>query len=1846
MVSDNNIGLINQICKASGLTGKDLDDLRTRLAGKTESELRSELARVLHMSTPADNMGLQVERTTADKSSQSAISGKQPTKMFNLTEEEAKELSVQMLADNLEEAEAVFRAQHLGAISGTYDNLKNEDDKLKTSNVAKILDYQKAGVTEIIEAKNGKLTKRAYYEENKERLKNMILTRLNVLKTSTGVSFLDSFRGEYSREEMTEIINAYVENLCSNATMAQLKGYQSRFAGTNGLEETKVLGDFVKNAKNFDKTNREEKLQPEGDSLSIKAPDKGIIPQDWDSDEPIGFEEVYKFEHGTEYSQIAIERYARTQVEMQTVVGAYNKKQEFLEFAQNLRKEDLTYDKKAEKLLSGFAEFYALSEDGGLSQLQKVIDKSKLPVMITDGKLDLSAFASDAAKSRALDSLLKIAEQEKEKDFQAFLGDKSFEEYQRAYEESANAVLGEENCKMLSEAMLEDNSGMIKRYSGQATTAGMVAIVAGAALTLMAPPAGLTVSLPLIGGGNFVALSGMVGKNVFGGIDIISKDELAEGELSDFLKEAGMDAGGMLVGGVASKLGMKAFSKYIDKSLVEAFGNEINAGNRAQALKMVFSNPEHLKNFAKAASAKVGTDILVSYAGDLAMMGVLDTNDDWKSLLQANLMGGLLGMAGDVKDLARAGKVRVKPHNTTDVKHSANKPSPEVETAPRQGGQVVPAGNATETRLIRQAKSENPAEVVAKKITSKVSDTTVDTGMRLNTPESLDAELEAALTHPDYPQENLEALTSVIDGSLQQKLSAHYQKLEEMFATSAKIHSLEINKLERECQGDTQKFAEGIIKILAKDFGLEGFEPPIKIITVEDVNNCADGYADWANGCILLNKNSAVMNNSKSLTEILVHEFTHMLQYRDVLAQFGEAGVRDIVMNDKSIPTNEKEARIAKILNNPYNKKLLESYKFQKVENGSIQDYLRQVMKDEFSNPVTDTESQKYIDQIIEREAYRLGSQSFGENVDFESVHNDAGLANFRAALKAKLLSGIKITIDNKLSSTTPQNTSSAKFFVNETFVTFDRNLPAARIAVPEGHMSISAYAAENNIPIAMMKKYVENGRFIVDEKTGTIDLENPVNKAFLEELNSPTLFTKEELGELLGIKPLLLSAFVRSGELVKHISNGYDLNDPKNIDFLKARGVFYIAQQKIQKRKNSRNEGDSTTEEVAAQAQSPNPDIQLKPASKPQSTQQARVETQSEAAPTQKVESSQEVETPQRESRPNKTSTDTDTSVYFHKYNDVAGTETKTETKIKEYIEVLKRPETQELYNELVRVYNLCCGKNRNTDAAEHLLLQLEMFNDKNGDINEKELLENTDLVQELVNTFKTDFVKYCSSDVREVSDYFATHDEFRELTQEIGFPQLGYINDNNVDEAMFLKAIYEINSNNLKSSLNFLKKNFKNEIYYLAQMYKNLPDNEAKTNFIELLKDKKNVNTLNSQLKVFKEWQLEVSKTLPLSYPQYAHMRNIMNLKPEHIQKDGKNIFSVFGCENFEQFNDFVKNTVPADKVDLMFKLFKVQDIAALDKYLKDNKIKAFSIKYSTVKNAEAALNNKNPNYEISLEYNIYAQPRDTEKHFAQICQLFENINGKITQQGWNGFQDIAVTPNTVIDEIKSKIGSYKPDKDKETGQTNNKKNDDSTRVFYDGGYTNIFKFLQIKTDKTTLHAVNAELEVLKPVNDTDATEQAEVQPNSANETTSVTEEKPQKAKISQKLDEEAMKKILKERERRFNILLTVLKGDAFGNSVTGIHGKMRFIERLILQDTIDMRLSDEEIVDALNASIRNHIKNINSQLNLKYEVDIYENPKKKEIIAPKITVEYNNTSLAITLDDKHEIHTLYRN
>lgn len=572
-----------------------------------------------------------------------------PQKQQTFLEEAAcKEIVIVIIDENLSEAYEILSSQYLGTISGWHDERKDKNDILKTSNVSKVLDYQNTGIELMNKAKlappNG-LTKKEYYEGNKQRIKDMILTRILVLDTNTKFKEL---KDKYSEEKLAQIIGDYVEQLCSNASIEDLKDIQKQFVSYSGVEEIQALENVIDNAIKFN-TDKNKPMPYSERPLPKFDNSKGIVPEYWNTDEPISFEEVYKIERGTEYSQRKIEQYALAKKEMEVVANAYNKKQQFIEFAEGLRKDEtLNIDEKTQKILEGFATFYALSEDGGLSQLKELIVESKLPISIDENGFNFGTL-DDGAKNRALNSLLKLAQQSKEKEFEEFLNGKTIEDYQITLAQAHDKVIGDENGKMMAEAMKNDNLTCIQRWTGNTSMAGIGMTIVGGILCFT-PLAPLGAGMVTVG--NTLAICGMVAETGLGVADYASKDIQTAEEAEELGKNFLMNAGGFIIGIGAGKAGTKAFNKLIDQKLVAVFGQQIASGNKMQALKTVFTNPEYLKNFMTAAGAKLSADFVISYVGDLAMMGILDTQDDWQSLLKANLTGILVGMSGDIKNVA------------------------------------------------------------------------------------------------------------------------------------------------------------------------------------------------------------------------------------------------------------------------------------------------------------------------------------------------------------------------------------------------------------------------------------------------------------------------------------------------------------------------------------------------------------------------------------------------------------------------------------------------------------------------------------------------------------------------------------------------------------------------------------------------------------------------------------------------------------------------------------------------------------------------------------------------------------------------------------------------------------------------------------------------------------------------------------------------------------------------------------------------------------------------------------------------------------------------------------------
>lgn len=320
------------------------------------------------------------------------------------------------------------------------------------------------------------------------------------------------------------------------------------------------------------------------------------------------------------------------------------------------------------------------------------------------------------------------------------------------------------------------------------------------------------------------------------------------------------------------------------------------------------------------------------------------------------------------------------------------------ETNPNETKVKTPKG------LVEKTQTTSPVENVKNKVISEVAKDIKDEGMRLNTPESLDAELAEAEQNPNAPVDKMEAFNLVINGNIGNVLKAQYDNASKVFTDIAKKYSSELDQLEKQYGNDKKLFAEKFTEFLADKLGVKSIEPKIVLRDTGD----ADGFFDWSTGELAVNSK---LNNSKDIQTMIAHEFIHVMQFKDMIANRGAEAVSSLLMHDtkfitakaielaknngadyKSLPVEEqqiyKEACSEMLADEVMeaNKGLVDFAQKNPISKGSLNEYLSRIYQNEYENMKTDVNSPEYYEQVIENEAYYLGNGQLGLNLK-GSVH-------------------------------------------------------------------------------------------------------------------------------------------------------------------------------------------------------------------------------------------------------------------------------------------------------------------------------------------------------------------------------------------------------------------------------------------------------------------------------------------------------------------------------------------------------------------------------------------------------------------------------------------------------------------------------------------------------------------------------------------------------------------------------------------------------------------------------------------------------------------------------------------
>ena len=243
-------------------------------------------------------------------------------------------------------------------------------------------------------------------------------------------------------------------------------------------------------------------------------------------------------------------------------------------------------------------------------------------------------------------------------------------------------------------------------------------------------------------------------------------------------------------------------------------------------------------------------------------------------------------------------------------------------------------------------------------------------------------DLNAGLKEPIQDIKN-EVTSLVLKNKLRDALDTRFKIEDDKFNKILQSHKNEINNLAKKYSNNNQAFCQELVNILSKDFGLSEFKPTIRIVKDNELEG--NGGFDSSDGTINI---SEKVKNINEIVEIVSHEFIHHLQYLNLVAQYREQGVKELLTQsfdfeyDNSLTDEMKTNIINERLNSQYNKKILSNFKPQN-QDGTVASYINSVYKDEMTNIPTPGTPQ-YFAQITELEAYHIGSKN-GVNLEIEN---------------------------------------------------------------------------------------------------------------------------------------------------------------------------------------------------------------------------------------------------------------------------------------------------------------------------------------------------------------------------------------------------------------------------------------------------------------------------------------------------------------------------------------------------------------------------------------------------------------------------------------------------------------------------------------------------------------------------------------------------------------------------------------------------------------------------------------------------------------------------------------------
>ncbi len=570
MVSVDKQALISQLCTASKLQGKDLEEYRARLNKMSETELSALIS--------GDNKGENVDTVELNHS--------QGVNKTEITKKDAEDSAIQTIESNANQAIQMIDSQDDGNISEAYNKLKEKfDSDLAKSNVEKIVYKQLETAYFLKEAQANNLTYREYFEQRKELLYKTFpgIERFNDKQKQSLKRMIDSLSPEQVLEQQDKILSLPE-------------------AGTEGYD------DSVRSFLNDFKTETTDSVIVQNKEFGMKVKTK---PKDKfelaDGERLMTFDEVYTLEQGVNFNKDNIQKYNESAGQF-AFVNSVNQKRE--DIHQLLEKPLMSIKTRS---TTGSESWEMLESELGM-YVQIALEKlyGKDPEKVKAGLESITKgerLSNTDIAQRIMDMV--------DANYEKMTNGKSLDDYANQMAEDYKSAYGSKDATNLASAYVQDQEGMVQNIRTGVELVGAGVMVAG---MIFFPPAALA--------GGAVAGFGGAGVELY---NESTRDNVNTERTDELQKELVTNALLMIVGMGAGKAGsaVKTLTVKNSQHLSSAARNLLENSESKSVTDLIkaiknLKNPQDLVAIFAVSSAKIGTDATISLLGDLALTGQID----------------------------------------------------------------------------------------------------------------------------------------------------------------------------------------------------------------------------------------------------------------------------------------------------------------------------------------------------------------------------------------------------------------------------------------------------------------------------------------------------------------------------------------------------------------------------------------------------------------------------------------------------------------------------------------------------------------------------------------------------------------------------------------------------------------------------------------------------------------------------------------------------------------------------------------------------------------------------------------------------------------------------------------------------------------------------------------------------------------------------------------------------------------------------------------------------------------------------------------------------------------------